>query len=352
MGFNDQASFAGTVTRGTATGPGEVLTTDAINVGGFDFTNPTGAAGVVTLRDGTQTNVQMTASIPANSTRSLPGAHFADGLSISSPVAITYAIPIFDPPSVKTAWSTAVPPFTNATSTQFNPTSFNGRILGPTDTAIHTSAPIGDFSGSLWYQVESALGQFQGPVGSATSFAFADGYGIYRGTADTSIFFFVGSFSSGFSHVYGSSRWAVGTWYHLAYYFDATNRQYTVWSNGVQSQSGINAAPASRPLGGANVYGSVESSGTNGAHFEGTVDEPAYWLASLSQSEVDALYNGGVPVDPTTVKTGALWHLRMGDDPSDDETITTGQVTDQTANGNDFTPTGANAEVNFVADVP
>lgn len=243
----------------------------------------------------------------------------------------------------------------NVTSTDFNTSSFNGRIEGPTDTAVHTSAPIGDFSGCLWFEVDSAMVRFQGPAGSATSFALSNGYGIYRGTSDTVVEFYVGAFGSSASFDYTPTNiWgAADGWHHLCYAHDATNRQYTVWHNAIQMQSGINASPVSRPLGDTNDYGEVGTGGTSGAHFEGKVDEPVFWQGTIiSQANVDDLYNSGAPVDPTGVVSGATWWLRMGDDGSDNDTVITGQVTDQTANGNNFTPEGSQTNVGFVADVP
>lgn len=242
---------------------------------------------------------------------------------------------------------------TNTTSTDFNDTGFNGRIEGPTDNAIH-GATLNDFSGCLWYEVDTAMARFQGPAGSATSFALNDGYGIYRGTSDTVVEFYVGTFSSSYSADYSPTDvWGTGNgWQHLCYSHDSTSRQYTVWHNAVQMQSLTNASPATRGDGDENHYGAVGTGGTSGAHFEGKVDEPAFWTSTLSQSEVDDLYNSGTPVDPTSVKSGAEWWLRMGDDASDVETVITGQVTDQTANSNDFTPQGSDVNVNFVSDVP
>ena len=137
----------------------------------------------------------------------------------------------------------------NSLSTDFNSTSFTGRAEGPTDTAIHTSAPIGDFSGCLWFEVDTAIARFQGPAGSATSFSYADGYCVYRGTSDNIVEFYVGSFSSSFSADYSPTDvWGTANgWQHLCYAHQASNRQYTVWHNAVQMQSGINASPASRP---------------------------------------------------------------------------------------------------------
>lgn len=256
-----------------------------------------------------------------------------------------------DPPLVVTEGGGAG--LVNALSTDFNDAGFSSRIEGPTDTAVHTSAPIGDFSGCLWFEVDTAIGTFQGPVGSASSFALSNGYGIYRGASDTVIQFYVGAFGSAFTADFSPTNvWGTGNgWQHLCYAHDATNRQYTLWHNAVQMQSSTNASPVSRPLGTANAYGSLGTGGTSGAHFEGKVDEPAYWLGVImTQADATALYNGGVPIDPTTVISGAEWYLRMGDDPSDDDTPTTGQVTDQTTNANDFAV--LSTEVTFVADTP
>lgn len=221
----------------------------------------------------------------------------------------------------------------------FNPAGGSGqRIEGPTDTTLHTSAPIGSFSVSLWYKLDALLGQFSGPCGSSPSFALSSGWGIYRNTSDDTVNFYVGSFSgsawaSTVTGIWGDTT----TWHHLVAVFDATNRQGTLYWDGTKSQSSTNQYSETRALGVQNQFGTLDRA--TSTDFTGKIDTVGFWNGKvINDAEAALLYNSGTPTVPHLAVAGATWSLRMGDDASDDATPTTGQVTDQTANGNDFTP--------------
>ena len=128
-------------------------------------------------------------------------------------------------------------------------------------------------------------------------------------------------------------------WDSIIAKFDAPNRQYTLYINGVKTQSAVDTAPAARPLGDEVTYGFTVSDGTAGASFLGFIDTAAFWNNVLiTDQDAADLYNSGVPVNPASVVSNPTWSLTFGDDASDDATPTTGQITDQSGNNNPIRP--------------
>lgn len=333
-----------------------VVGTAGVKVGDTVLTNTSGAVEVVTFRDSADTLTLGVFQIPANSTRVIPGADYSGtGLLIQGTANVTVTGTVYAPNAKAQAWSMGgVSLAESSFSTAFNDTatSNDNRAVGPTDTTLHGAAPVGTFSASFWYR--TTVGSFlnAGLMGSAPNASFAAGWAVVRGANATSLKFWVGSGASGHDVDWSPVDPWDNAWHHLAISFDAPNRQYTQWLDGVKDQSAIDVAPVSRPLGNGNVYGMAGDFSANFGQ-DCRIDTGAYWLAKiLSDLEVENLYNSGVPTDPTTVVDGANWYLIFGDDPSDDATIGSGQITDQTANGNHFTPQGDLQDTTFVADTP
>ena len=229
------------------------------------------------------------------------------------------------------------------------------RIEGPTDTALFTAAPLGSFSHSFWYRCDALQPQFHGPVGSATTSAFQNGWGIYRDTTDNEARIFIDAFNTSFFQFTQAGIWTVSGWHNLAFTFDDVNRQVTAWWDGIQHQSAVNAISTIRDLGGAVSFGASDTGGGTSTDFEGKVDTAAFWVGHIMNStEAVALYNGGNPVVPSSVIADPDWSIVCGEDPADDITIVSGQVTDVSGNGNHFTPQAADniPAMNFNADVP
>lgn len=240
------------------------------------------------------------------------------------------------------------------TSMDFPGQGNRSRCEGPTDTALGLTAPIGDVSVCLWYKVDTALSQFNGPFGSATNSSYLNGFGLYRDTSDSTVRMHVGQFNiSGFTATF-TNMWTVdGNWHHLCGTHDSVNRQVTIWFDGTASQSGVNATAVTRNLGSNQTWGAAHDESSTFGDFEGRVDIGAVWVGTiLTQADVDDLYNSGSPTDPSTIVAGPDYWYQFGDDASDDDTPTTGQVTDQTVNANHCTPLASGTAAVFVTDTP
>lgn len=229
------------------------------------------------------------------------------------------------------------------------------RIEGPTDTAIFTSSPIGDFSIVFWYEMDELMAQFHGPVGSATNSSFQNGWGIYRDSTDSEARIYIDAFNTSFHQFTHTDMWTVNGWHCLAFAFDATDRSVTAWVDGTQYAGVTDDISATRDLGGAHSFGCSDTAGGTSTDFPGKIDTSAFWEGVImNNTQAVALYNSGVPVLPSSVIASPTWELIHGDDPSDDAAIGTGQVTDQSGNGNHFTPEAADniPAFEFIADVP
>ena len=147
---------------------------------------------------------------------------------------------------------------------------------------------------------------------------------------------------------------AADTWHHIATRWSTSSQTnsgsngYDIWLNGTK----ITGSDATST---GTMATSPEQISTNGFTFakrsslnltytyEGLIDEAAIWSSALSESNVTALYNSGVPSDLTGLSP-THWY-RMGD--NDGSTGTT--VTDQGSGGNNLTLTNGPA---FSTDVP
>ena len=84
--------------------------------------------------------------------------------------------------------------------------------------------------------------------------------------------------------------------------------------------------------------------GPYGSHyFPGGIDEVAYWNTALSESDLEAIYNSGVPKDISSYNPISWW--RMGDNNSGSGTT----ITDMGSGSNDLTLVNGPA---FQTDVP
>jgi hypothetical protein len=81
------------------------------------------------------------------------------------------------------------------------------------------------------------------------------------------------------------------------------------------------------------TVGARNRSGTIAMNYDGFVDEVAIFDSAISEADITAIYNSGVPADLTSYSPATWW--RMGD--NDGGTGTT--ITDQGSGGNDGTLT-------------
>lgn len=226
---------------------------------------------------------------------------------------------------------------------------------GPTDAALFGSAPLPTFGVSFWYKVDQVMAQFHGPWGSATNSSFQNGAGVYRDTSDNEARVYIDAFNTSFFQWTAAGLWTAGGWRNLIITFDDAARQVSAWFNGTLSQSAINAIAVTRDLGGVHTFGASHVDGGTFADFNGKVDTAGFWANHLiTPEEAEKLYNGGVPTVPSSVIPNPDYELVFGEDPADDPTPVTGQITDVSGNGNHFTPQAADniPPMGFSSDVP
>ena len=139
-----------------------------------------------------------------------------------------------------------------------------------------------------------------------------------------------------------------GEWVHVvATYNDATStaaQETLVYINGTKHIQNVGfGSPASLPSGPGNGFTIGKRGGYTGNELNGKLDEVSIFTKELSQSEVTAIYNSGVPAD-LTGHDGLVHWWRCGD--SDGGTGTT--ITD-VVGSNDLTLENGPS---FIEDVP
>jgi hypothetical protein len=134
-------------------------------------------------------------------------------------------------------------------------------------------------------------------------------------------------------------------WHLVGFTYNSVD-QAKIWVDGVESAyTGTDGNVSEIHSSSANLYIGALSNGVE--DFLGNIDEVTMWGgATLSEAEIINLYNGGVPIDPTTLTTSATLdhYWRMGD--GDNATT----VLDS-AGSNNGTLINMD-ESNYVTDVP
>lgn len=135
-------------------------------------------------------------------------------------------------------------------------------------------------------------------------------------------------------------------WHHLVGVVDLANDLLTLYLDGsVESSASVTFSQTTFDTSSnvANIGKRVSD-----RFFNGNIEEPALYDTALTAPQVTALYNAGVPSEPDA--TGLQLWYRMGDDPLDDGTGTTGNIQDQVSTNNG-TPINTEAG-DIVTDVP
>jgi len=138
------------------------------------------------------------------------------------------------------------------------------------------------------------------------------------------------SFEIYFSRVSGSTTLSADTWYHGAVTFSGNDVE--IFLNGASDGTGTlsrNSMTSSLTFAG----GTPATTAVGFSPFSGLIDEFAVFDSVLSNTEITAIYNSGVPADISSLSPVGWW--RMGD--NDGGTGTT--ITDQGSGGNNGTLT-------------
>lgn len=190
----------------------------------------------------------------------------------------------------------------NSTSVSFDGTD---DYLTTNQSSLATS---GDCTISLWFNSASLPGSgaydymFSLSDGRATGTDRALGI---RGTgSDAQIV--ANTYASGWNLPFTNTSISAGTWYHVAVVFTSGNAQ--VYFNGVDK--GSKSVSTFTISYNQTVIGGMLYSSAN--HFNGKIDEVSVFHSALSSSDIESIYNGGVPGDLSTLSPKGWWRNGEG----------------------------------------
>lgn len=133
----------------------------------------------------------------------------------------------------------------------------------------------------------------------------------------------------------GTTKLNDGNWHHVAYTFDNTTKEMKGYVDGsLEATTTVTSWVHSFVL---------QIGGRISMYFNGNVDECGLWYSILTASEINDIYNSGVPTDLTSLSPIGWW--RNGDN----DTYPT--ITDHGSGGNDGTMTNMTSG-DIVTDVP
>lgn len=184
------------------------------------------------------------------------------------------------------AWTNTKSLLTDA-ATSYASTSTLQTILGTTS--------VSKFSLSFWHKTVAAVpAQYSGILGSTSTAAWDDGFGMYWETAGVARFF-INSYSG---HYVEYTVPLPDSWNHYVITYDTSlaNQNLKLYVNGaVRSQHNYTTAitvPSATTL----DFGRLQA---NSTRINGNFDEVAIWSSVLSAAEITQLYNSGHAIDPT-----------------------------------------------------
>ena len=197
------------------------------------------------------------------------------------------------------------------------------------------------FSMSLWFK--TSTNGIQQLIGKSAT----NGYNLY--TQSGVIYFGFGTFGS--NGIWGRSSVGTplynGTWQHLVLTYDGSQdiSGFSMYFNNTAKviQTSQNTTPSGVSTTNHFVIGARGNTGTASLEFSGNIDDASFFNTELSASDVNTIYNNGIPNDISAM-SGLVSFWRMGDNdtyPTINDVIGT----------NDGTMNNMSS-ANFVADIP
>ena len=194
------------------------------------------------------------------------------------------------------------------------PNFFSGSFDGTDDYLTANDSNLatgGDCTISLWFNSAS----LPGSGAYDYMFSLTDGrstgkdraIGILGTGSDAQIV--ANTYASGWNLPFTNTSISADTWFHVAVIFTTNNAQ--VYLNGVDK--GSKTLVASSITYTKTVIGGMLYSSAN--HFNGKIDEVSVFHSALSSSDIESIYNNGVPGDLSTLSPKGWW--RNGDGTGD-----------------------------------
>ena len=218
----------------------------------------------------------------------------------------------------------AAPGLSNTYSLDFDGTNDYLSISGSSDLSIS-----GDLTISLWFKADSFsnfeyIFRLTGNLATGTDRMLGISSSKLSGN----------TYASGFGTL-GNTTLSTGTWYNAAVVYSSGS--FILYLNGAADSSSITAIMNTVIYTETTVGKSY-----NGEQFDGLIDEVSVFDSALNANNINAIYNGGYPINLTTNQgnyssaSNLQGWWRMGDANSG-----TGNVTDSSTNSNTATNNGA-----------
>lgn len=207
---------------------------------------------------------------------------------------------------------TGVTPFTNTKSLQFNGSGSNEYITFGDNLDIERTDTV---SISMWVKFDNFTSSPCLFNKQKTSSPYI-GPTLVFGSGSSAIFQLNNTDgSNAIDRRFTSISLSTATWYHIVTTYAGNSLATGVkfYVNGVE-QSGTTSADT---LSATTVNTESATIGTYGGGqlHDGNVDEVSFWSATLSSTDVNTLYNSGVPSDVSASGISGLTHWwRFGDD--------------------------------------
>lgn len=171
--------------------------------------------------------------------------------------------------------------------------------------------------------------------------------------------FAVGTSFSSYSST-GGITLSTGSWQHIVCVYNGSAQAANAYKNGSVGTTFTSNLSSGTSLTNSNTFQIAASDvgtadpflGSNYLTYNGRIDEVSFWDKALSSSEVTAIYNTGVPGDlsqHSAFSNLVSWY-RMGEQPTDNLTADTGQVTD-VVGANNLIPRNTTS-ANKITDFP
>ena len=137
-----------------------------------------------------------------------------------------------------------------------------------------------------------------------------------------------------------------GLWHHIAGTWDSTGNVKVYLDSNLKATTAISGTFTGTP-----AFCSIGSSGVSSSFFKGNIDEVTLFNKELDSTEVNTLYNDGLPFNPVPLDN-LKGYWKMGDGGIVGDPIATyPTIPDDSTNNNDGTMTNMSSN-DFQADVP
>ena len=90
---------------------------------------------------------------------------------------------------------------------------------------------------------------------------------------------------------------ASGGWYHVVFTFDDSSNRLRLYVNGIEVASKTHN---NSTVNQNSAFSIGRRHDTNGAYYDGKIDEVAYWDTELSANAISTLYNSGNPLSASS----------------------------------------------------